>query len=151
MKSQKVIRIWLLTLFIAAVAVSSCSRHNSRLQSSDLNHRYHAGKISRELMLTQHQSRELEALFSNLEDKQAFARKGHNIMDMIMQELGSDQFDQESVEKAVSNYLSEVEVVSLKLVNDLSVFHNSLSEEQIATLVRQLTSKDLAHHRRHRL
>lgn len=150
MKPITAIRILLLASFIAAVAVSSCSRHDNRFRFGDLNPSDHVEKISEELKLTQSQSKELEAFISDLEDKKVLVQKGHNIMDMVVQELGSDQFDEESVEQAVSHYLSEVEVVSLKLVRDLSTFHDSLSDEQRTKLDRHLHSKDLVHDYRHR-
>lgn len=150
MKSQNVIRILLMTLFIAAVAVPGCSRHDKRSQSSDLDHSDDLERISRELMLTKSQSRELEAFISNLEDKNVVVQKGHNIIDMVVLELGSDQFDGESVEQAVSTYLNEIEVMSRNVVSALSTFHDSLSEEQKVKLASHVKSKDLVLHRRHR-
>jgi len=145
MKLQRIKIVLLSTLLIGFVAVSGCSRHNNRYQSGNHNFRDHTERISRELDLTQYQEKQLEVLISNLEDKRAVVKKGHEIVDAIVQQLNSDQFDEEYAAQTISNYLNEVEEVSLDFVTELSTLHSTLSDEQRVKLAQHLPSSDRDH------
>ena len=142
----KIIKIVVLsTLLIGFVAVSGCSRHNKRYQTGNQNFSGHTERISRELDLTQYQEKQLEVLASNLEDKRAVVEKGHEIVEAIVQQLNSDQFDEEYAAQTISNYLNEVEGVSLDFVTELSALHETLSGEQRVKLAQHLSSTDRDH------
>jgi Spy/CpxP family protein refolding chaperone len=145
MKIKRIKIVLLSTLLIGFVAVSGCSRHNNRYQSGNHDFRDHTERISRELDLTQYQEKQLEVLASNLEDKRAVVEKGHEIVEAIVQELNSDQFDEEYAAQTISNYLNEVKGVSLDFVTELSALHDTLSDEQRVKLTQQLSLTDRGH------
>ena len=145
MKLQRIKIVLLSTLLIGFVAVSGCSRHNNRYQSGNHNFSDHTQRISRELHLTQYQEKQLEVLVSNLEDKRAVVEKGHEGVEAIVQQLYSDQFDEEYAAQTISNYLNEVEGVSLDFVTELSALHETLSGEQRVKLVQHLSLTDRDH------
>lgn len=150
MKSQKIKAIFISTLLIGLVAISSCSRHENHYRPGNYNLTTHVERISRKLDLNQDQLEQLEVLISNFEEKRTAIEKGHVIADDIGQQFTAEQFDEKYVANTISNYLDEVEAFSLDFVMKLSALHTSLTPEQKVKLAQHLPANSREHYHHHR-
>jgi len=150
MKSQKIKAIFISTLLISLVAISSCSRHENHYRPGNYNLTAHVERISRKLDLNQDQLEQLEVLISNFEEKRTAIERGHVIVDDIGQQYTAEQFDEKYVANTISNYLDEVEAFSLDFVTKLSALHTSLTPEQKVKLAQHLPANNRDHYHHHR-
>jgi len=149
MKSQKIKAIFISTLLIGLVAISSCSRHKNNYRPGNYNLTTQVERISRELDLNQDQVEQLEVLISKFEEKWTAIERGHAIVDDIGQQLAAEQFDEKYVANTISNYLDEVEVFSLDFVTKLSALHTSLTPDQKVKLAQHLPADNREHYHHH--
>ena len=149
MKSQKINAILIFALLVGVVALSSCSRQENRYRPDNRNLTTQVERIARELDLNQDQSEQLELLISNLEEKRTAMERGHAIVDDIGQQLTAEQFDDKSVTNSISNYLDELEAISVDFVTKLAALHSSLTPEQKDKLALHLPANEKEHFHHH--
>ena len=75
--------------------------------------------------------------------------KGHTVVEEVFNQLSAEQFDEQYVTNEISEYLDEVEEISLDFVTKLSEFHNTLTNKQRIKLAQHLPS--IERERSHRL
>ena len=138
MKSQEIRAFYFSALLVGLVVLSSCSRHENRYRPDSNSFTTQVERISQELDLNQGQLEKLDALISMLDDKETTKQKGRAIVVDIAKQLEAEQFDEKYAANTISNYLDEVEELSLDLVTKLSVLHASLSAEQKVKLAKHL-------------
>lgn len=149
MKPQRAKVLLFSILLMGFIALSGCSHHGNRYRSENHNFSNHTDRISQELDLSQDQEKHLEVLISNLEDKHTALEKGHTVVEEVFNQLSAEQFDEQYVTNEISEYLDEVEEISLDFVTKLSEFHNTLTNKQRIKLAQHLPS--IERERSHRL
>jgi len=149
MKPQRAKVLLFSILLMGFITLTGCSHHGNRHRSDNHNFSNHADRITQELELSQNQEKQLEVLISNLEDKRAALAKGHTVVEEVFKQLSAEQFDEQYITNAISEYLDEVEEISLDFVIKLSELHNTLTNKQRIKLAQHLPSTERERYHRH--